>query len=446
MLAGSLLLLFADRGNSQRSGGRVVGSVFDSVSRSPLARAVVEIAPRDSGGGLFGAITDSVGRFHIDGLPRGRYIMGFRHDALNALGLDVPLRMFEMPAETTLVLDLAIPSGGVVRALRCGGDSSVGEYGMLGGFVRDLIEGTLLARATVTAEWRAIVVDSGRPHTTVERRTAAVADDGTYVLCRLPVDVPVEVSVISLGRRPIAGEVIVPASGARHQSFHLAESRLTKGPATLVGTVQDAVGKTMESGHAAIVALAIDVPIRRGAFLMKELPLGTWAVQLNAIGRAPRTMLVDLVDTGITRATIAIANIPQPLEPVAVVGKKTLETEILRDVLFRKRFGAGTVFLPGNNWLESAERISDVLNVAHGFRGTGDGDYVGREARCASSSSRFKVYVDGEPFPLGLANVDRLVPIHEVLAIEAYPDAGFAPALWRSGNPCAIVAVWTRRR
>jgi hypothetical protein len=66
------------------------------------------------------------------------------------------------------------------------------------------------------------------------------------------------------------------------------------------------------------------------------------------------------------------------------------------------------------------------------------------------------VYVNGEFFPGGLAELDHVAPVRDVLAVEAYPDVAFAPLQWRSnvgamypdGSPrqvCAVVVVWTSR-
>jgi hypothetical protein len=46
---------------------------------------------------------------------------------------------------------------------------------------------------------------------------------------------------------------------------------------------------------------------------------------------------------------------------------------------------------------------------------------------------------------MGLAGVDDVIPIRDVLAIEAYPDVAFAPIQWRIHTACAVVAVWTTR-
>jgi hypothetical protein len=38
-----------------------------------------------------------------------------------------------------------------------------------------------------------------------------------------------------------------------------------------------------------------------------------------------------------------------------------------------------------------------------------------------------------------------MVPVEDVLAVEAYPDVLSAPAQWRTNDACAVIAFWTRR-
>ena len=137
----------------------VHGVVFDSVAQAPLAGAVVQIAPRDATGPLYSATTDSSGHFRIADLPAGQFLIGFYHDALTALGLDAPLRAFDLAADTSVTIDLGVPSGAVVHALRCGGDSPTSRDGLLAGFVRNAEDHTALTGATVAVEWRAIALE-----------------------------------------------------------------------------------------------------------------------------------------------------------------------------------------------------------------------------------------------------------------------------------------------
>ena len=202
----------------------VHGVVFDSVAQAPLAGAVVQIAPRDATGPLYSATTDSSGHFRIADLPAGQFLIGFYHDALTALGLDAPLRAFELAADTSVTIDLGVPSGAVVHALRCGGDSPTSRDGLLAGFVRNAEDHTALTGATVAVEWRAIALDPGNFHVVPQRAVATVGLDGSYRVCALPLDAPLTLRVAAPGHRALVGPIVVPVAGVARQDVRLADS------------------------------------------------------------------------------------------------------------------------------------------------------------------------------------------------------------------------------
>lgn len=87
----------------------VRGVVFDSVARAPLAGALVQLTTRDSLGPVYSATTDSLGRFAIGGVPRGRFVIGFYHDALTALGFETSIRAVDVADADEVTADLGIP-------------------------------------------------------------------------------------------------------------------------------------------------------------------------------------------------------------------------------------------------------------------------------------------------------------------------------------------------
>ena len=55
------------------------------------------------------------------------------------------------------------------------------------------------------------------------------------------------------------------------------------------------------------------------------------------------------------------------------------------------------------------------------------------------------IYLDGTRMPGGLESINRMVPVSDILAIEAYPDVLSAPFIWRTNDACAVIAYWTKR-
>ena len=350
-----------------------------------------------------------------------------------------------------LALSVAAPMAAQDLAPQCNADSTKSGAGLLVGFVRNATDGRALVGATVSAEWRAIALDPGNFRVVTQRALALVGADGSYRLCGLPVDAPLTFRVAAAGHIAIAGPVVVPVTGAARQDVRLADSSVVNGAAGLRGRVVHENAKPVTSGRAVMPALARDVPVQNGAFFLPDLPQGTWVVEVRAIGLEPRSVWLDVTESGIGAATITMGNRAQPLDAVTVIGAPSRNTRILEEVLRRQRSSFGTVFLPGNSWLQGALHASDVLRAARGFR------YVSPTWIYARGGCRaINVYVNGEFFPGGLEELDHVAPARDVLAIEAYPDVAFAPIQWRNnvgqmkangkpGQVCAVVAVWTSR-
>ena len=431
----------------------VQGVVFDSIARVPLVGAVVHVALRDSTGRPFTAATDSTGHFRFDGLPAGRFLIGFYHDALGALGLDAPLRAFDLAADTLVTVDIGIPSGAVVRSLRCGGNSATTRDGMLAGIIRNAGD-TALTGVTVTVEWRALALDAGDFHTVVQHARTMVAADGTYQLCGLPDNAPLGLRVTGPGYRAIEGKIVVPSAGVVRRDMRLADSAVVIGTARVRGRVVHENGSRVTTGRAVIAALNRDVPVVGGTFLLADLPLGTWVVEVRAIGLEPRSTLIDATESGTVSTTIMLDNRAQQLDAMTVIGTPSRDTKTLDEVLRRQRSSFGTAFLPGSIWLQNAQHPADVLRAARGFTYRSPTDISGRPS-AGESCGGVAIYLDGAFFYGGFRELDNMVSVREVLAIEAYPDAAFAPVQWRIGrgdgprgsfSPCSVVAVWTKHR
>ena len=445
----------------------VQGQVFDSVAGAPLAGAAVHVATRDLLGRPLRTTTDSLGRFRFSGLSAGRYIIDFEHDVLRALGLESPLLEFVLAGDTLVTIDLGVPSGAVVLALKCGigiDDSTTSSpNGMLGGLVRDAAGGHLLGKAIVEVTWNAIALDSGDFRTMVQQVRATTGADGAYRLCGLPVDAPLGLRITSPGAREIVARITVPEEGVARRDFRLADSAIVRGDASLRGYVVSRGRKPVKAGRAAIATLMRDVPVSEGTFRMTDLPLGTWPVEVRALGLEPRTTLIDATAGGPPLVVrITLDDRPQRLDAVTLVGSPSRESRILDDVLRRQRSSFGTAFLPGSSALQNALHTADVLRSARGFSYRSPTEIYGRRLANAYCSA-IAVYLNGAFFPGGLEGLDDAVLVREVLAIEAYPDISFAPIQWRIapvivesqntvGRPpekpspaCAVVVVWTKR-
>ncbi|MEO7455817.1 MAG: carboxypeptidase-like regulatory domain-containing protein [Gemmatimonadaceae bacterium] len=481
-------LVVAASASAQTSAHAVRGIVFDSVANAPLAGAIVQVATRDATPGgtaerrLFSTRTDSTGHYVVTGLNAGQYVIGFQHEALNALGVEAPLRGFEISTESVVSVDLATPSPAVLRAVRCGTGDPM-RPGMLSGYVTDARTGALPGGGSVEVQWTELGVRDHKLKAVPFTERADIGEDGSYVACNLATDAVISVRVASLGHRTLNGEIVVPVNGVLRRDFTLADTAAVSGRSRVTGKVLLSDGKPLATGQAYIAALAISEPITNGQFTIPGIPAGTWLVDARALGYAPQSALVDVGEGAQASMTIRLDARAQVLDAVTVVAKSgAKEIGILMDIKNRARMGAGTVFLPGSEALRHAVVPADVVRFARGFRYISPTVVFGRNSsilsdspgvtcsgkctsfqpdssvigstfnnaicssdRGTSTKSRYvMLYLDGQRFDGGLDQLNAALSMHEVLAIETYPDVGNAPPEWRTPDACAVIAVWRK--
>jgi hypothetical protein len=227
--------------------------------------------------------------------------------------------------------------------------------------------------------------------------------------------------------------------------------------------VDDTAGG-ITTGRATIEALNRSAPILNGVATFPGLPDGVWVAQIRAIGFAPESVSFRTPLTSELRP-VNVHRIAQPLAPVSVVSHR--DSTVLHDIEARLRVASGTLITADNPSVKSSTYATDALRVARGFswksptrvltRGTAMSG--GGSARCESIPSMDSiqprtgrtlkkvvvVYLDGTRMPGGLESINRMVPVSDILAIEAYPDVLSAPFLWRTNDACAVIAYWTKR-
>jgi len=103
--------------------GRVEGVVFDSVHARPLAGVRVLAVGAGVRTDVRGnAISDSAGRYLIDSLPAGQYMVGFESPLLDSLEIVLPPRRADVAQSGVAIVDLAMPPVAKLRAAVCPGE------------------------------------------------------------------------------------------------------------------------------------------------------------------------------------------------------------------------------------------------------------------------------------------------------------------------------------
>jgi hypothetical protein len=424
----------------------VKGVLFDSVAQAPLIGAEVHLALREGVGAPFTARTDAEGRFSLGGIPSGKYVLGFYHEALDLLGLDAPVQGVDLRADSIVRMDMSIPSAGVVRALRCRDSAGeVSDHALLAGFVRTARGRQPVLGATVTVTWSVTAMQSGMMHTEPGRTTDTVSVGGTFSTCDVPSGTVLNLAVRAPGYRDLTGSFTVPESGALRQDIWLVDTLATTGTAEVRGRVLHERGQPVLSGRARIPALGREVPITDGGFAMLDLPFGTWAMELRAIGMEPRSLLVHATSRRNATLLVRVSDQAQRLDAVTITGRADVVMQVLDAVMARSRSANGSIFLPGSPYLRLATRVTDLLVNARGFRRIGPTDVEARTTNTGVRCRNIGVYVNGVRAVEGVVALDATARLDRVLAVEAYPDVMSAPFEWRSADGvCAVVALWTR--
>lgn len=460
IIAGAPICLSAQAGRPA-PGHRISGTVHDSTARTPLAGAIVEAIQTDVGRSagsprVFTAITDSSGHFALDDVPPGPFALRFDHDALALLGLEPELVMVTV-RDADVVRDLSIPSEATVVSRACSG-AGAGE-GMLAGYVTQARTGEPVVRTPVVVRWSELEVGRGRLGSAAREAGAVIDSAGRYRICGIPSEGPVVVRVAAPRFHAFDSELNIPAGGLLRLDLRLAETAAGASTSIRLQVVDDSGGAVM-GGRAGLAALDRDAPIVGGRAAFTNIPPGTWAVSIRAVGYYPAIVPVD-APTGDATRIVTLHRIPLLLDSVLIRSPRERgDSATIRDIESRLLAAHGTLIRADHLAVRNSVEASDALRAAHGFRWKSPTVVAGRPyvnglrtEECEKPASGMTgtkdkgvaVYLNGSRVPGGLETLNQMVPPADILAIEAYPDVVSAPFLWRTNDACAVIAFWTKR-
>jgi len=435
-----LVALVAPVGAQSAGGASVTGVVVDSLMLRPLRAATVQLVA-DAGPGrapfVRAAVSDSLGRYRIDGVPDGRYLIGFLHPRLDSLGLAPPLRTLRIGAGESSVVDLALPSPLRLRVGICGGVVLADSSGVVVGVVRDAGTGRPVPGATVRGAWLELALTRTGVARHVPRLAATTGDDGSFALCGPPSAGLVELVAAHDDDNTDVIDVQVPADGVLHRDLYLGR----RAGGRLRGTVVSGTTGAPVAGAAVhIVGGAETRADERGAWTLADVPTGTRLLETRAVGFDAERRVVDVLgDVPPLRSELL------PLQALLDAVRVTERFSELRGNGFRARArtGPGHYITPediarrGGVVISDALRSSPDLEVRHGGLSTV------LVMRNGNRDCRPAIFLDGVHLRgAGAAELDGLAKPHEVTGIEVYA-ATTVPPQFRV-VPCGSVVVWTR--
>jgi hypothetical protein len=460
----------------------VRGVVYDSLLGAPLGGALVT---RRGSPGV--ALTDSAGRFALDGVPGAAGAFVFSHPALDSLGLAdlvVPADLsVSSAAPDPVAVALATPSRATTWARLCPGvapPADLTAVGILAGVVRDAATAAPVAGGVATVVWTA--VDTVKRRVVAAPRRFAVPTDeaGAFRVCGVPVGAEFEAqgatdrsatgwAVATMGPRGLASvELLVPplqvpppradaepTAAATAAAAALVEPVAASRPPSVVtvvatGLVRDSLGVPRAGARVTVEGVAgLEATTEGdGRFRLAGVPAGTQTLVVRALGYAPQPVTVGLRVRDPEPVEVTLRRVVR-LAPVSVRAAGTRgNAALMAGIARRRRVGMGSLL---------------------------DSSVIARSARLETAFQQvpFTVLRPAEPgtwrlqrpdgCPL-LAAVDgRLtdwvevadLPPDYVLAIETYrrvsqvpgeflPLLSMAAARRMPGANCGIVLVWTR--
>ena len=446
--------------------GRLEGSVRDSVHARPLRGVRVQALGVDSPEQMRGAATtDSTGRFRIDSLPTGRYMVGFESPLLDSLEMAVPPRAVTIAAGGTATVDLAIPPAAKLRAALCPGVTLGEGTGVVYGHVVSAETEGPLADVAIALQWRELAVwDSGGSttlRTVSSQRAASVTTDGGgwYRACGVPTGAWVSMQLQHEGRvGPVLRTLVDDTLGIaiRHVSFSPSAARDTAevadgvamapltGTATLTGVVRGTAGVPVSQAQVRVRgAPNVGETDAQGSYTLSGLPAGTHELEVRRIGYGAAVEWVELRSGATITRDVRMERVVN-LDSVRVVATRTRYREFSE----HQKFAVNGRFLgPEQIQRWRAWRTSDIIRSLGGFvvENRGDRTWVLSARGASARPCVVNVVIDGASVwgdDPDAVSVDDVRPT-DIGAMELYSQGGMAPPEYDHG--CGAIAIWTKR-
>jgi hypothetical protein len=458
------------------SGATVRGVVRDSLSHTPLSGATVQLVTTDTISHFStSGITDSAGRYALNDVPDGRFLVGFLHPLLDSLGVEAPLRELRVDAHRSVRFDLATPSPARLRAAICGAKAA-DSSAVLVGVVRDARSGSPLAGAAVTGEWMDLSFTTTglvrrRPHL-----VANTGENGWFALC----NVPRGGTMLLLASRGADStdliEVQIPAEGFQRRELYIGPAqstiaqrvttvpgvgtpardstmrsekgeparRVRTGDGRVSGTVRTQVGdKPLPGARVSIADGPQVLTNERGEWTIGNAPAGTRVLEVRAVGYYPEHRKVDVV-AGAPPVRVALATFKAALDTVRVTAASYDRN--LQGFLERSHASGAGRFLTAKDVARRGAMVtSDVFRSVPGLRVEGHGLERELTMRSAFGACKPEIFLNGQFMPrMEAEDIDDFVTPERVTGIEVYPDNTAPPQFQNAMSGCGSIVIWYR--
>ena len=170
---------------------RIVGTVFDSAATQWLGGATVQLVDAANPSNVRTAVTTANGRFAIDSVAVGTYLIGYFHQRLDQLAIEAPLFRVNITSADELDVPMTIPSAETIITTRCGPGDPELPMGLYMGFVRTAATNQQVPAARVRAQYTEVTVGSRGVERRYPSRFGSSTSDGFFTLCGVPRNAPI---------------------------------------------------------------------------------------------------------------------------------------------------------------------------------------------------------------------------------------------------------------
>jgi hypothetical protein len=447
--------------------GVITGAVVDSIRGGLLAGAVVALE-----NGSRQAVTDSLGRFVLDGVAPGAHRLVLLDELLDTLSLSVMTPPVAVNPGDTSFMILSIPSAETIVHAKCGpGPFPLGRAALFGVIV-DAETEQRVPGAEVVLAWMDVQASREIGLRSIPRqRSARAAEDGSFRICGLPdqlsgeliawargdttaaVPFALDNAIFALrtlalpGRstQVVTGGAAGAGGGAPAQQQEVVRAR--RGRAVVSGTVKSLTGAPIVGARVAVAgADGSTMTNERGEFVLTGQPAGTQMVQVRKLGYEPAEFGLNLSPSRPAEVAIELPEFVPVLSTVVV--RAALDVG-LDNVGFtrRRQVGLGRFMTLQDIERRNAHRVVDLIADFPMLRAISTGGtsrtITGRSRGMETNCVTF--FVDGMIWMGDDSPIDFMLP-QEIAAIEAYSGATTPAEFQRTMTACETVVIWTKHR
>lgn len=459
---------------------RVAGIVFDSVAMRPLSGAVIQLVAASDPTRIRSTTTDIGGAYSIDSVSVGLYLLGAFHARFDSLGLNAPLLRVDVKAAGDVRAPMAVPSGATIVSRLCGSaDVAPGQKpSLFMGFVRSARGEQLTKPAQVRVQWFEMTVNAKRIERRSPSRLTTTSESGAFAVCGIPTSGPITarafVGADSSGYvelQPRADGLLLRdlyvGAASRVELSTLSDAPATtqptsngsgngvstsvlRGNASVRGVVRNAEGAPISGARVVLWGSGVEATTSAsGAFVLTQLPAGTYTMESRAVGFTPSRMAVDALETEENLAEFTLARYVPSLDTMRVQAYTNQASNSYGSFLRRKQAGFGYFLDEDAIEKRSPVFMSDLLRTVPGVRiamGTSGQSVVQMRGSDFSPYCTPTVLVDGMQVYSEDGNLENIASPQQVRGIEVYPRTANMPVELQRMNGCGAVVIWTGRR